>query len=586
MENLWIGGGRVYTMDPRRPEAESVYIENGIIRGLDLSREEAERLSEASGRATAEAGSGLKVIDLAGRCLLPGFHDSHLHMIAYGATQTDCVDLSGARSVAEVQELLRKHIRENEKKPGSWVIGSGWNHEKFTDKRMPKREDLDAVSTEHYIFIKRVCIHIAAVNSKVLELCGLESGTDVGDAGTAGNAGTAGDAGTARAAAESGGVLEDSQEIGRDEGGRPNGLIFEDAINNVVLIHRPPYGEEEISRIILKTAEGMKQSGFTTIQTDDMKAFADEDSKKNILKAYDRLRNEGRLPLRIIEQVQVSSLAELEAIMEVAAEIENDDWFSIKTIKVLLDGSLGGWTAAVNRPYADNPEAVGVLNFTDEELYRIGRYCRERDLQLACHAIGDRAIDQLLTLTNRLEEEFGAPLPGKEPRIVHCQLSSYEQIEELSRLSFLADIQPTFVPSDFRLVEERIGKEEQRSIYAWHTLLEKGIGLAGSSDCPVETYLPFYGIRAAVCRNSLEGEPAGGWRPFEKLTVKEALALYTTGAARSVGEENRRGMIREGFLADLAVTDRDPYETEPEHLHEIKVEEVICGGRCQSESSM
>ncbi len=550
MNNLWIGGGRIYTMDSQRPEAESVYVENGVIKALDLSREDAARLSGGDG------GGELKVIDLAGRCLLPGFHDSHLHMIAYGATQTDCVDLSGARSVVEVQELLRKHIRENEKKPGSWVIGSGWNHENFTDKRMPDREDLDAVSTEHYIFIKRICIHIAAVNSKVLELCGLEGEEDQ----------------------ESAGAAETSPEIGRFEDGRPNGLIFEDAINNVVLIHRPPYGEEEIRRIILETAEGMRRSGFTTIQTDDMKAFADEGSKKNILKAYDQLRKDGRLPLRIIEQVQVSSLAELETIMETAEELENDDWFSIKTIKVLLDGSLGGWTAAVNRPYADNPQAVGVLNFTDQELYEIGRYCRERELQLACHAIGDRAIDQLLALTARLEAEFGAPAPGKEPRIVHCQLSSYEQIEELARLSFLADIQPTFVPSDYQLVSQRIAKEEQGSIYAWHTLLEQGIGLAGSSDCPVETYLPFYGIRAAVCRTSLEGEPSGGWRPYEKLTLKEALALYTTGSAKSVGEENRRGMIREGFLADLAVTDRDPYEVKPEHLHEIRVEEVICGG--------
>lgn len=535
MEKLLIENGTVYTMDPARPQAENVYAEDGVIRALNLTEEEKAGLT------------GAKRLDLAGGCLLPGFHDSHLHMIAYAMSRSDSVDLSGAGSIDEIKELLRAYIQRTGKKPGSWVVGTGWNHELFEEKRMPTREDLDEVSTEHYIFIKRVCIHIAAINSPLVGLSGIE-----------------------------GEEYREDGNIGRYPDGRVNGVIFEDAINDPVLIKKPPYTTEEIEALILETTEQLRGDGFTSIQTDDMKAFSDMESKKRILSTYDRLRNEGRLPLRIVEQLQVSSLAELEELMEFVKTIAFDDRFAVGPVKVLLDGTLGGRTAAMSHPYRDDPSALGVLNFSDDELCAIMDYCYGNDLQIACHTIGDRALEQMLGCVAKMKRKYKKDL---RPRVVHCQIPTYEQIRRMAELGTLADIQPMFVPSDYELVTERIESEYLNAAYAWKTLLREGVSLAGSSDCPVESYLPFKGIRAAAVRTDSRGLPEGGFRPFEKLTVFEALSLYTTGAAYSVGREGRLGKIKEGFAADFVIVEQNPYLIQEEKLDQITVRQTICAGR-------
>lgn len=542
MSVLFIHNGPIYTMDKERPMAENVFVRNGNIEAVNIKK---------SDRRLAVA--GIEDIDLKGHCLLPGFHDSHLHMTAFGFSEEEWVDLSGCRSIKDVQKQLKDYIRRKEKPAGSWVMGFGWNHENFEEKRMPKASDLDEVSREHYIFIKRVCIHIAAVNSEVLKLCGIDRHHFL-----------------------------DNPDIGRLPDRNPDGLIFEDAMNSIVLMKKKPYTFLKIKNVIEKTLKNMRSAGLTTIQTDDMKAFPDFESKVNILRAYEALRAEKRLPIRVREQIQVSSLEELKGLMPTIKSIENDDDFAIKTVKLLLDGSLGAWTAAMTVPYKDKA-TKGLLNFTDETLEKIAAYCCENDYQLACHAIGDRAIEQFIKMAEKIRLKYGKKL---RPRIIHCQLPTETQIKALKELGITADIQPMFVPSDWEIAGRRLFEKSLAFGYAWKTFLNCGIKISGSSDCPVESFKPLDGIQAAVTRCTKDGQPKGGWRPEQKLSVDEAVALYTTGASYTIFEEGHIGKIKESMSADMIITDRSPYHTAENEIGNIQILTTISKGRVHHENNL
>lgn len=527
--------GNIITMDAERPEVDNLLIEEGKIAGLQLSAGEMAQLKDT------------EMVDLAGMTCIPGFHDSHMHMVEYGYNQKYCIDLSGAESIEEVIDMMKDFIEERHLPAGSWVMGMRWNQENFREKRLLTREDLDRVSDRHYIFTKRVCIHIAAVNSKLLELCGVKADT----------------------------YLED-ENIGREPSGKPNGLIYEDAISGIILQKKPPLVVAEIENIIAETAREIKSKGFTSIQSDDMKAFSDFQSKENILRAYDNLRNRGELPIRVFEQVQVSSMEEFLQIREFLKEIKEDEMFSHSRLKLILDGSLGASTAAMERPYKGTAGNFGILNFTDEEVSQLVEFAYENHLQVLCHCIGDRAINQAIRIIGRCQKKYGEDL---RPRLVHCQICSREQVEQMAELQMMADIQPAFVPTDYKVVFDKIEDAGSFALYPWKTMVDRGIGISGSSDAPVESYDALYGIQTAVTRAGLDGKPEGGWLPEEKLSVMEALRLYTQTPAYSVFMEDKIGKIKEGFRADLTILDRNPLKTPENEIYQISAINTFCNGR-------
>lgn len=531
MEKLLLKNAVIYTMDDEKPQAENIYIENGKIKKIDIN--------------VNEVPEGTKIIDMEGKCLLPGFHDSHMHMLNTGINLIEAVDLKNAGSIDDIIKFTKEHIEKNNIPAGSWVLGFNWNHENLKEKRMPDRNDLDKISTEHYIFLKRICIHIASVNSKILELCLNDEKIQL-----------------------------ENKNIGKDKDSKPNGLIYEEKINEF-WGKRFSYTIEELENIIDKTLKLIIVKGLTTIQTDDMNFFSRDIDRLNILQAFQNLYNKGKLPIRIFEQLQISEFSTLQLLMKKREELKENEYFTIKTVKVLLDGSLGGWTAALNHTYADAPDKIGILNFSDEELYKICDYCYSQKIQIACHAIGDRAIDQILNIIEKIKEKYNNI--NLRPRIVHCQLPSYEQIKKIKELEIIVDIQPMFVVSDYELAEKRIDKKYRDNIYAWKVLLKNGISLSGSSDSPVEDFAPLHGIRAAVERTTADGKPFGGWRPFEKLTLKEALELYTTGSAYSIGMENIMGKIKEEYYADIVVLNEDIYRAK--NIDRINIEKVLVNGK-------
>lgn len=531
-----IYNGHILTMDHCQEEAKNLLIEGERIVAINLDETEGGIL-----------GDDVEKIDLQGKTCLPGFHDSHMHMIEYGYNHKYCVDLSDAKSVDEIISKMRQFIKEKEIPEDSWVLGMRWNQENFNEKRLLTKEDLDKVSDKHFIFTKRVCIHIAAANSKLLELCGI----------------------TADAYKENG-------DIGRYSNGQPDGRIYEDAISRIVLKKKPPLSIEEIEKIILDTAVEIKDKGFTAVQSDDMKAFSDFASKANILKAYDNLRNKGQLPIRIFEQLQVTSLEEFKEIVRLSEGIKSDENFSLGRLKLILDGSLGAGTAAMSKPYKGTADNFGILNFSDHELDEIVRYCYEKHLQVMCHGIGDRAIQQAIDVMAKYQKIYG---DDRRPRLVHCQICRKKQVEQLAQSNIMADIQPAFVPTDYNLVEKKIDDDGSYAFYPWKTMLNTGIHISASSDSPVESYDAMEGVQAAVTRATFDGHPQGGWLPKEKLTVTEALNLYTTAPAYSVFKEREMGKIKEGYFADLVVLNQNPKDFPEEKLHQIRAVQTICRGK-------
>lgn len=526
MNKKFIYNGTVLTMDDGLPLAENFLIKGGKIVKRNLCEEE-----------IAAFCTDAQWIDLKNKTCLPGLHDSHMHLVEYGYKKKYCVDLSQAKSIPEVVERMRRFIEERRLPKETWVIGMGWNHENFAEKRLLTRQDLDSISTEHYIAAKRVCIHIAVVNSKVLEYSGV------------------GLKGPVR-----------WKDVGVDEDGVPNGLLYENQIYELAFRHVPSPTKTELKALILEVAEELKTWGITTVQADDMNAFPATETKIQILEAYDELRNEKKLPVRICEQVQVASVDMYLQLKETLDKIKEDDMFSHSILKLILDGSLGAYTAGVKTPYLGTTDNYGILNFTDEALEEMISFGYQQKLQIMCHAIGDRTLEQAIRVLKPYCQRYPDALP---PRLVHCQVCNQEILQEMAKLHIIADIQPAFALSDMDVVFTKLDKREDLFFYPWKSMLRQGITISGSSDCPVESYLPFYGIFAAVARERFDGTHEGGWLPEEKLSVQEALEAYTTGAAKTIGKGHQIGKIKEGYDGDFTLVSENPLEVSVSALKDV-----------------
>lgn len=516
------------------PRINNCLIEGERIEKLNLSEEEIARLD-----------GNVEKIDLYGKTMLPGFHDSHLHGVAYAYQNCFCVNLEDAASIRDVICRMREFIKERKIPSGGWIVGMGWNHENFEEKRLITKEDLDKVSSEHYIFAKRCDIHTASVNTKTAELCGLKALADKGD-----------------------------KNIGRYESGTINGIIYENAVRQVVQ-YIPPLSLEEIESLILFTANEARKAGLTSLQSDDMQMFSDFVSREHILHAYDKLRREKRLPLRVVEQIQITSIDEYQDFLKIFQTMKTDDFFSFGIIKLLLDGTLGSETAALTKPYRSDCSNFGVLNFSNEELTRIIKFCINHNLQIMCHTIGDAAVNQFLSV---IDECRGNEKISPSPRLVHCQIMRDNQITKMAELGIHADVQPMFVLSDAKIINQKLQKETNHKWFAWKTMIKNGIHLNGSSDSPVDTFHPMAEIAAAVTRHVEDDKGSESWEPEERLSITEALQMYTIKPAESILRGDKLGQIREGYLADFVVLNQNPYLISPEEIKNIKILDTFCAG--------
>lgn len=447
---------------------------------------------EEAVRSAAPATS--RIMKLSGESVLPGVTDGHIHLATW-AKQRALLDLSAAGSLAEALSMVRKEAEKLS--PDRWVRGWGYNDSRWPEGRSITREDLDGLGIPNPVLLQRICTHINIADSKALALSKLVSET---------------------------GILEER-----------------DGIPALEAMERNVFSREAVKKALKEALFELASLGVTCAHP----CGADDYGMEEDLSLYGELRDGGALPLRIFTYHDRHAHPSLPSGL-------GDGRVHYQGLKIYLDGSLGGRTAALSAPYSDDRGEEGRLNWTDGKVLRLLREARTRGVQTMLHAIGDRALDQALRCVGQIDEEMGkAPLPD---RINHVMLARPEQRRRLAELGVFCDIQPAFVPSDMNMAESRLGSERLPWAYSWKSLLREGLVMAASSDAPVESVNPWQSVGHLMSR---EGPGGVVFRPEERLTLEEALPLFTSNPWRMVGREGFAGRLRAGYAADVVVLDRD-----------------------------
>lgn len=510
--------GVFYTQDQAYPQCSAAAVKNGVITALGTDEE-----------VLLLAGHATEKIDLHGNFVVPGFIDSHLHLI-YDAMVRRTIDLSQTESLAEAVALCREKAAEAEAR-SSWLLAGNFNQDDWTEHRLPTRADMDAISTKVPVVFQRACLHISVCNTKALEAAGL---------------------------------LEQC----------PDGIVREQE-QNAISQAEPLPDLEELKELILDGADKASEAGITEVHTDDFTVLPGTCGQL-IMQAYRELSEAGLLNVRIYEQCNLETLPELKQFLA-AGHRTGDDYgfFRIGPLKIIADGSLGVHTAAMRTPYQNAPDTKGIYNYTDEELSQMVSMAQENNMQMAIHCIGDGALEQTLTALRIAHCEN--PKPNLRHGIVHCQIMSKEQQDWFQKLNLLAYIQPIFVRYDMHIVEDCVGKELAKTSYNWRRFADLGVHQCAGSDCPVEKFDILPNLQYAVTRK--DPDSGKSWYPEYALTLEEALRAFTYEGAYAAFSEDVRGSISVGKYADLTVLDRNLFEIPAEEISEAKVVLTMAGGK-------
>ncbi len=486
--------------------------------------------------ALALAGPGDLITDLGGAFVCPGFNDSHMHLLGLGRLLSSMPLAEHTGSLADMLATMKTWAEEHP--AAEWIYGRGWNQDYFRDEaRMPVAADLDKVSTDRPVCAVRACGHCLAVNSKALELLGIDASTPV----------------------PQGGKIEFSD-------GKPNGLFYDGAME-LIYSAIPAPGVEELKEYILAACSRLNAYGITSSQTDDYCVFKNLDWQL-INEAYRQLEAEGRLTVRVSQQTNLDSPEKLQDYLDKGLRTgAGSRMYKMGPLKLLQDGSLGARTAYLSRPYADDESQSGFPIHSQQELDTLIGMANENGIPAAVHVIGDRAMDMVL---DAYEKAFAAH-PRKDHRsgLVHCQISRPDQFDRIKELGLHIYAQSIFLDYDISIVEKRAGAELAASSYSWKTLLDIGVSVSNGSDGPVEMPDVLKGIQCAVTRQSTKGGTV--YLPGQAFSVQEALDSFTKAGAYASFEEAFKGSIAPGMAADFTVLEEDPFETEPCSIKDISV---------------
>lgn len=502
-------------------------MENGRFRDVGTSADVLETVSE-----------GDETADLDGKFVCAGFNDSHMHLLNYGYALNSVMLGGHTGSVQEIIDEISRFIAGHDIKEGEWVTAKGWNQDYFTgEKKMPDRWDLDRASLKNPVIAYRCCEHCIALNSRALEILGINENTECPEGG----------------------------EIGRSNGVL-NGLFFDNAIRNVTDCLPPP-PKETIKKYITDACRSLNSYGVTSCQTDDYQTFGNI-SWRTVNEAYHELEEEGLLSVRVYEQCNFTAPDELrEFISEGNYTGKGTDRFKIGPLKIIGDGSLGARTAYLSAPYEDKKDETGLALFTQEKLDEMICFANSHGMNVAVHAIGDGCLDMVLSAIEKALKE--CPRNDHRHGIVHCQVTRPEQLEKIASLGLHVYAQTVFLDYDNHMVESRIGRKRAETSYSWKTLMNMGVTVSNGSDCPVELPDAFRGIQCAVTRCSTDG--TGPYLPAESFSVAEAIDSYTVCGARASFEESYKGKISSGYLADFIICDADPFEIPADKIAGIAI---------------
>jgi predicted amidohydrolase YtcJ len=474
-------------------------------------------------------GAGTRVIELDGRLVTPGINDAHLHF-ASGGLSLLRVDLNGTTTLDAIEERVRAAA---EGQPaGTWIVGRGW----------PTKEALDRAAPEHPVFLSRVDGHTVWVNSRALEAAGVTAETPDPEGG----------------------------EIVHDDNGEPTGIFKENA-DRLVSASIPETDEALLRRGIEAALEHAAAAGVTSATTSA--SFRE-------ITIYRQLADEGRLTTRLYAWVPLTdaNVDTLRARSVTAAT--GDAWLRTGILKAYSDGTLGSRTAWMLEPFSDDPSTSGIPTTPAPRMDSLILAAHAAGLQIAIHAIGDAATRSVLDGVEKAREAIGAN--DLRPRIEHAQVIDAADVPRFAELGVIASMQPTHATSDMRWAEERIGRDRAvEGAYVWRSLLDAGARLAFGTYFPVEPIDPVEGIYSAVTRQSRDqpGDPPDGWLPEQRLSIEEAIRLYTAESAYAEFQEDEKGTLAVGMLADLVVWDRDLTSIPPEEILAAAPDLTMVGGR-------
>jgi predicted amidohydrolase YtcJ len=513
--------GHIITLDPKTPRAEALAVLGG-------------RVLHAGGadECRAALGPGHEAEDLRGAWVIPGLADSHIHFTWYARGLRE-VDVEPTASAEEAAELVRERVAGAA--PGEWVLGSGWNFNRWHDRRPPERAQLDRVAPDNPVALRSKDRHSLWVNSRALELAGITAQTPDPPGG----------------------------KIVRGPGGEPSGWLLEDA--------RDPVWEAQ-GRAPQSSLKDLLKEAFPSALALGITTIHDFDGREAI-EAYTELRADDELPIRVLKSVPLDSLDW--ALAEGLRSGQGDEWLRIGSLKIFTDGALGSHSALMLDAYSGEPGNTGVEVTPPDELQELVLRAARGGLSCALHAIGDRANRNALDAFERARREgVGA---GLRHRIEHVQHLHPDDLPRLRELDIIASMQPLHATSDMETADALLGDRPLLS-YAWRTLQTSGVRLAFGSDCPVEPLDPWLGFHAAVTRQR-DGLPPGGWQPHERLSPEEALRAFTEGAAWCSVEERLKGHLARGMFADFVLLGADPLEGPPDKIAETRPLATYVDGR-------
>lgn len=514
---------------------DAVYAdEQGIIRAIGSRAELQLQLS----------GTDYQIVDWDGGHVLPGLVDSHMHLSMHGM-KLSMLDFSDVTSKEQMLQLIRERVQVTP--AGEWILGLNWNENAFQPAVPPLRDELDEITTAHPIYLTRTCFHAFLANSTAFQRAGVHHDTPDPASGS----------------------------FGRNEQGELNGWVYEEANQYFTRVQPEPDYETKKSAIRRACEDGLRL-GLTGAHTEDLRFLG---SIETMLRIHRELREEG-LRFRSHQLLYYTHLDEAEALNVRAGD--GDEWLRIGAAKIFSDGAIGGRTALLQQPYSDDPSTSGMAIHNQQVLDELTARARSLGFPIAVHAIGDGAAHMTLTAMERHPLQGISHLPD---RFIHAQVLDAALLKRMTALPLIADIQPRFVASDFPWVLDRVGAERTEYLYAWKKLLQAGVVCAGGSDAPIEPLDPLLGMHAAVTRRRPDQlEPIGGYLPDERLSIAEAVNLFTSGSAAAVSEQQTRGSIEVGKAADFTVMDRDIY-TDAEQLLSAKVRMTIVNGETAYTSS-
>lgn len=532
--NLVLTHAVVHTVDPDRPRAEAVVIRDGRIAAVGSGEEIAPLV-----------GPGTRVLDLAGRTVVPGFYDAHAHLLAMGFARID-VDLEGARSYAEVVARVAAAVKT--RPPAEWIRGRGWHEEKWSVpapgavRGFPTHAALSAVSPDNPVVLTRADGHAVLVNAKAMALRGVTASTPAPRGG----------------------------EIIHDASGRPTGIFVDNAKALVEPEARTP---AETRRALEVAMNECLRKGVTSL--------VDAGEGADVLALYREYAAAGKLRIRLY--AMAAGLDTLRGLSSPEIGL-GEGFLTIRAVKLYADGALGSRGAALLEPYTDDPGNRGLLVTPKERLLEATRLALEKGFQVATHAIGDRANRVVLDVYQQALAEHPE---AKDPRlrIEHAQILDAADIPRFGHLGVIASIQGIHCPSDRPWAPKRLGMARVREGgYVWRKLLATGARLLNGTDAPVEDVDPIQNFHATVTRQDAHGQPPGGFDPDQKLTREEALRSMTLDAAYGSFEEKEKGSITPGKMADLVVLSQDILTVPDDRLMQTQVLATIVAGKLAFES--